>query len=113
VGFQCKGCDERPDAIIIKPLLVIALTAHREFLVDIFKSISFWFVVAVVVVILPIVGAIIAENKGRNARGWFLGCLLFPMSGILILLVLPPLKPRPGAATRPDGAVEAKDVDAH
>ena len=78
---------------------------------DIYKSTLFWFVVAVVVVVLPIAGAIIAENKGRNARGWFLGCLLFPLSGILILLVLPALRPGDGA-TRRDGAVEAKDVDA-
>jgi len=81
--------------------------------VGIFKDILFWFVVAIVVAVFPITGAVIAENKGRNARGWFLGCLLFPLSGLLILLALPPLKPRPGGATRRDGAVEVKDMDAH
>jgi hypothetical protein len=81
--------------------------------VDIFKNIFFWFVVAVVIVVFPIAGAIIAKNKGRNAQAWFLGCLLFPVSGLLILLFLPPLKPRPGGATRRYAAVKAKDTDAH
>jgi hypothetical protein len=81
--------------------------------VDIFKNVFFWFVVAVVVAFFPIAGAIIAENKGRNARGWFLACLLFPVSGLIILLVLSPLKPRLGGASRRDGPVEGKDMDAH
>jgi hypothetical protein len=81
--------------------------------VDIFKDVFFWLVVAVVVAAFPIAGAIIAENKGRNARGWFVGCLLFPMSGLLILLALRPLKPRPGGVTGGDGAIEAADMDAH
>jgi hypothetical protein len=79
--------------------------------VGIFRDFFFWFVVGVVVVVFPIAGAIIAENKGRNVRGWSLGCLLFPLSGILILLVLPPLKPRVGESKQSDGAVESGDTD--
>jgi len=74
--------------------------------VDVFGDISFWFVVAVIVVVLPILGAVIARNKGRNTRAWFLGCLLFPLSGILVLLLLP--RRRPGGITG-DGAVKAED----
>jgi uncharacterized membrane protein len=77
--------------------------------VDIFKDIFFWFLLAVTVVAFPIVGAVIAQNKGRNARAWFLGVLLFPLSGILILLLLPSLK-RQSGVIGVDGAVEAEDV---
>ena len=78
---------------------------------DIFKHVFFWFVVAMIVVIFPIAGAIIAEHKGRNPRGWSLGCLLFPLSGLLILLVVPRLKPGPGETKRSGGSVEGGDAD--
>ena len=68
---------------------------------DIFKDSFFWFVVVALPVIFPIAGAVIAENKGRNAGVWFLGCLLFPVSGILILLALPRLKSQPGRRSNP------------
>jgi hypothetical protein len=77
--------------------------------VDIFKDIFFWILLAVTVVAFPIIGAVIAQNKGRNARVWFLGVLLFPLSGILILLLLPSLK-RQSGVIGVDGAVEAEDV---
>jgi hypothetical protein len=49
-----------------------------------------WIVIAIVI---AIVGAIIADNKGYSSAGWFFVCLLLPVA-ILILLALPPLKPR-------------------
>jgi hypothetical protein len=76
--------------------------------VNIFEDIFFWSVVAVTVVVFPILGAAVAGNKGRNAKAWFLGCLLFPLSGTLILLLLPSLKQR--AANKSDGVAEAQDV---
>jgi|HubBroStandDraft_4_1064222.scaffolds.fasta_scaffold443594_2 hypothetical protein len=76
-------------------------------MVDIFTDIFFWILLATTVVAFPIFGAVIAQNKGRDARAWFLGVLLFPLSGLLILLLLPPR--RPGAIAG-DDAVEAEDV---
>jgi uncharacterized membrane protein len=81
--------------------------AYRSCVVDIFTDIFFWFLLAITVVAFPIVGAVIAQNKGRNARAWFLGILLFPLSGLLILVLLPPRRPD---AIRGGGVVADEDV---
>jgi hypothetical protein len=44
-------------------------------------------------IILAIVGAIVANNKGRSGVGWFFLCLLLTPVVILVLLALPTLKP--------------------
>jgi hypothetical protein len=52
----------------------------------------------VVWIVVAIVGAIVAGNKGRSGVGWFFICLLLTPLAVLILLALPTLKspePRP------------------
>ncbi len=44
-------------------------------------------------IVVAIVAAIVASNKGRSGLGWFLLCVLLTPLAILILLVLPSLKP--------------------
>jgi hypothetical protein len=44
-------------------------------------------------IVLAIVGAIVANNKGRWGGGWFFVCLLLTPLAILVLLALPTLKP--------------------
>jgi tetratricopeptide (TPR) repeat protein len=53
-------------------------------------------IVALIVVwiVIAVVGAIIADNKGYNSAGWFFICLLLPVA-ILIILAYPTLKPSP------------------
>jgi hypothetical protein len=48
--------------------------------------------VLVIWIIVAIVGAIVAGNKGRSAVGWFFLCLLLTPLAILVLLALPTLK---------------------
>jgi len=43
-------------------------------------------------IVLAIVGAIVANNKGRSGVGWFFLCLLLTPLVILVLLALPTLK---------------------
>jgi hypothetical protein len=47
-------------------------------------------------IVLAVVGAIVASNKGRSGAGWFFICLLLTPLMILILLALPTRKsPQP------------------
>ena len=48
-----------------------------------------WLVIWIVV---AIVGAIVANNKGRSGVGWFFLCLVLTPLAILVLLALPTLK---------------------
>jgi hypothetical protein len=43
-------------------------------------------------IVVAIVGAIVASNKGRSGVGWFFLCLLLTPLAILVLLALPTLK---------------------
>jgi hypothetical protein len=55
--------------------------------------------ILIIWVVLAIVGAIVASNKGRSGAGWFFLCLLLTPVVILILLALPSLKrPEPRLA---------------
>ena len=47
------------------------------------------FIIIAVPLVSCLLGIIIAGNKGRSRLGWGLGCLLFPLFGLLILLALP------------------------
>jgi hypothetical protein len=46
----------------------------------------------VIWIVLAIIGAIVASNKGRSGVGWFFLCLLLTPLTILVLLALPTLK---------------------
>jgi hypothetical protein len=54
--------------------------------------------------VIWIVGAIVASNKGRSVVGWFFLCLLLTPLAILVLLVLPTLR---AAEPQPVRLVEA------
>ncbi len=49
--------------------------------------------VLVIYVVVAIVAAIVAGNKGRSGVGWFFLCLVATPLAILVLLALPSLKP--------------------
>src|SRR4051812_6789613 len=51
--------------------------------------------ILIVWIVVAIVGAIVASNKGRSGVGWFFLCLLLTPLAILILLALPTLKSPP------------------
>jgi hypothetical protein len=51
--------------------------------------------ILVIWIVVAIVGAIIAGNKGRSSGGWFFLCLLLTPLAILVLLALPSLKEPP------------------
>jgi Uncharacterised protein family UPF0547 len=44
-------------------------------------------------IVLAVVGAIVASNRGRSGAGWFFLCLLLTPLMILALLALPTRKP--------------------
>jgi len=44
-------------------------------------------------IVIAIVGAIVANNKGRSGLGWFLLCLILTPLMVLVLLALPALNP--------------------
>jgi hypothetical protein len=46
----------------------------------------------VIWIVVAIVAAIVAGNKGRSAAGWFFLCILLTPLAIFILLALPTLK---------------------
>ena len=51
------------------------------------------FVIILCWIVVPIVAAIVASNKGRSGAGWFFLCLSLTPLAILVLLALPTLKP--------------------
>ena len=51
------------------------------------------FIIILCWIVVPIVAAIVASNKGRSGAGWFFLCLLLTPLAILVLLALPTLKP--------------------
>ena len=60
----------------------------------------------VVWIVIAIVGAIVAGNKGRSGVGWFFACLILTPLAILILLALPRLE----SAAPHAGLVAARSV---
>lgn len=48
--------------------------------------------ILIIALIFGVVGAVIASGRGRNAFGWFILCFLFPLIGLILLLLLPPLE---------------------
>jgi hypothetical protein len=60
-------------------------------------------------IVLAIVGAIVASNKGRSGAGWFFICLLLTPLMILVLLALPTRK---SLQPHPVRVIEASDDEA-
>jgi hypothetical protein len=62
----------------------------------------FWLIFAAVV-------GVIASSRGRSGFGWFLiSVLISPLLGVLLVALLPSLKPAPGAPT-PETHVKCPD----
>jgi hypothetical protein len=54
-------------------------------------------------IVIAVVGAIVASNRGRSGVGWFFLCLVLPVM-ILVLLALPsrrPPQPSPYGSQKP------------
>jgi hypothetical protein len=66
--------------------------------------------ILIIWIVVAIVGAILANNKGRSGIGWFFICLLLTPLAILVLLALPTLKPPEPQQVRvidaPEGATK-------
>ena len=64
--------------------------------------ILFWFGLAIVT-------AIAASSKGRFAFGWFLLGLIFPLLALILVAIVPAIKPADPNAPSPDTHVKCPD----